>query len=221
MFRKFLLVGFIFVLFSCNTVIYDSGIFDRDFLFDNFDFFDSEVWYKINNVFKYSSRLNDDNVSVSNGNLVINIPYGVLEGGGVKSLKNFRNGRFSMLVLNRNTNVAVEMELFNNTWNITISFRYFFSGIENTNVVEVEVLSPRVSFKYAISNQFQSNSVLMTVEVVRDTTSMYFNNRIVTNIKFDNDIDKTSVSISGYLIYNDLYILDRNLFIDYFSYERN
>ncbi len=221
MFRKFLLVGFVFVLFSCNTVIYDSGIFDRDFLFDNFDFFDSEVWYKINNVFKYSSRLNDDNVSVSNGNLVINIPYGVLEGGGVKSLKNFRNGKFSMLVLNRNTNVAVEMELFNNTWNITISFRYFFSGIENTNVVEVEVLSPRVSLKYAISNEFQSNNVLMTVEVVRDTTSMYFNNRIVTNIKFDNDIDKTSVSISGYLIYNDLYILDRNLFIDYFSYERN
>ncbi|MFN4245316.1 MAG: hypothetical protein ACK4F9_04115 [Brevinematia bacterium] len=218
---KFFTFIFIFILISCNPIVNNTNLFDRDFLFDDFDTLNSEIWLKINDTFKYSSKLSEKNTSISNGNLIINIPGNSLEGGGIKSSKNFRNGKFSIYVLNTNTNVATEIELFNQTWNITLSLRYHFNEIQNTNIVEFEALSPSLNLRYSISNEFQNTWVLMTIEMLRNSVKVYFNNKLITNINLDSSINEASISINGYPVANEVFYLSREIIVDYFSYERN
>ncbi|MEN2997986.1 MAG: hypothetical protein ABDH28_02985 [Brevinematia bacterium] len=206
---------------ACNIMLEEKYVFDKDFLFDDFNELNPEVWEKIDNTHLAFSSLKKDNVLISNGNLVIKIPQNTTEGGGILSLKKFPYGKFSIYALNTLTNVVSELEINSRSANLKVSLRYYFLNSHNTNIVECEVISPLTNITVILSNSFRSNKVLLTIKTLQDKVSVFFDSSEILNFTNSTQIEYVEVRISSYLREYDTQPFNREVLVDYFSYERN
>lgn len=221
--RSIFLVG-ILVLFisSCAPLIENTyDIFDKDFLFDSFDTLNLEIWDKMNNEYYGVSQMRQENINVSNGYLEILISPSATDGGGIRSIKKFRYGKFSIYVINTNTNVVSQIEVNSSSLNLRSFLRYYFSEINNTNVVEFEIISPFTNIITSVSNSFQSNYTLLTIEVFPDSILAFFNGIEIARVSLYSQPKEVEVRINSYLGEYMLNPYKRSVFLDYFSYERN
>lgn len=207
---------------SCDApLLSNKKIFDKDFLFDNFDNFDTEIWDKTDNTYIGFSYIKKENVFTSNGNLIIRVPPNSSEGGGIFSTKYFRPGKFSIYVLNLWTNVALEFEARLHPLNTIGMIRYYFSEAKTSNIVECEITSPSTNVTTNLLTSPQSNYLLLTIQNHQNMIVMFFKDTEILKLNTPNRIEEIEIRINGYLKEYDTKPFSRDLLVEYFSYERN
>lgn len=213
----------ILILPGCQLGFEEENVFEKDFLFNTFDIFDEEIWQKIDNIVIGLSELRSENVSISNGNLVIKITKTPQTSGGILSKKYFRNGSFSILVINPNTNIVVELEI-----NIPQNFskailRHYFSSDESKVILETEILSPYETFtqKFDTLLNTPDSPTTLSIKTLPNSVEFIVNNQKLTNYSVRDTIRLVEVRINTYTKSIDLDLSERNVYIDYFIYQRN
>ncbi|MCX8029191.1 MAG: hypothetical protein N2712_04260 [Brevinematales bacterium] len=215
-----IVVFFIIMFFtsSCNLLPEQDDLYNKDFLFDDFQSFDNSIW-TARETFIGFSQLKRENVSISNGFILFSIREDSTDSSGISSIPLFPRGRFSIYALNKLTNVALEMELFSYRENSKISFKYYFDDTINTNVVETYFVSPLTNIYFTLSNTFMSDTSLLTIIVYNSSIVFLINNSEITRFSI-NTPNNFEVRINTYMIKYDIRSFRRNVYIDYFSYQK-
>lgn len=209
------------LILSCNPIFEQQNkLYDKDFLFDDFQTFDTKIWDK-REVFIGFSQLKRENSFISNGNLVIVIPANTSDTGGIQSVVEFPRGRFSVYLENQQTNVVSELEIYSRRENLRASISVFFSSLYNMGVLQYEVVSPLTNITYIYTNNVNlTNKRLITVDVGHDSIVFRLEGSEVgrVNIQTPREFE---VRINTYLNFYDIQHYTRNLYFDYFHYEKN
>lgn len=209
------------LVLSCNPIFeQQTKVYDRDFLFDDFQTFDTKIWDK-REAFIEFSQLKRENTFVSNGNLVIVIPANTSDAGGIQSVVEFPKGKFSVYLENRQTNVVSELEIYSRRYNLRVSLGVFFSSFYNLGVLQYEVVSPLTNITSIYTNNVNlTNKVLITIDVNYDSIVFRLEGSEVgrVNIRTPREFE---VRINTYLKSYELQYYTRNLYFEYFQYEKN
>ncbi|MCX8096755.1 MAG: hypothetical protein N3D81_04585 [Spirochaetes bacterium] len=209
------------LVLSCNPIFEQQNkLYDKDFLFDDFQTFDTKIWDK-REVFIGFSQLKRENSLISNGNLVIVIPANTSDTGGIQSVVEFPRGRFSVYLENYQTNVASELEIYSRRDNLRVSISVFFSSIYNVGVLQYEVVSPLTNITSTYTNNVNlTNKILITVDASYNSIVFKLEGSEVgrVNIQTPREFE---VRINTYFKSYDIQYYTRNLYFDYFHYEKN
>lgn len=208
------------IISSCLApLVYEnSNIYASDIYIDEFNSFNSEMWDKEESFYGYSA-IRKENVSISNGNLVLKIPQNTTDGGGIFSLKRFKNGNFSIAFNNPSSNTILELQLYDSQNTFKGKILTYFSLEYNTNIIEAMIESPITNVE---TSNFISNINFMMISFSYQTLNFIYNYNNTTLLSFsDSRIpDSFFVKILLYLRNYNIENYDRNSYIDFFKYER-
>ncbi|MGB9621728.1 MAG: hypothetical protein ACP5PT_05480 [Brevinematia bacterium] len=215
-----LILTFSLALFSClGPLAYNSSnIYSSDIYIDEFNSFNTEMWGKENTFYGYSA-LKEENVSISNNNLVLKIPKNTTDGGGIYSLKKFRKGNFSIVFNNLTTNAVLELQIYNTENAIKGKILIYFSQLENTNIIEAIIESPTTNIQ--VSNLISNINFMMLSTSYQSIAFSYdYDNKNLLHFSDSRIPDEFFVKILFYLNEYNTEIYDRNSYVDSFRYER-